>query len=83
MHRAASAASASAAVHLHHAVIMFLCHADGYPMQDVVMRWKGNDSKAAVHGVNELDIPQFTIADYAVGTTVESSLTVATTTGKQ
>jgi|SRR6218665_675635 len=46
-------------------------------MQDIVMRWKGNDSKAAVHGVNELDIPQFTIGAYDVGTTVESSLTVA------
>lgn len=41
------------------------------------MIWKSNESKGAVHGVDELTIPQFTIADYTVATTVDSCSTIS------
>ncbi|KAK2163166.1 hypothetical protein LSH36_84g04018, partial [Paralvinella palmiformis] len=43
----------------------------GYPMQDVVMKWRGNSKEKAVHGVMDVAIPQFTIIDYRTVTTKE------------
>jgi len=47
---------------------------DGYPMQDIVMKWKGNSLHRAIHGVDDVEIPQFTIEDYRIGATVETSM---------
>ena len=48
---------------------------DGYPMQDVIMRWKGSTPEKSVSGVEEADIPQFTIMNYKTISTVESLAT--------
>jgi hypothetical protein len=50
---------------------MYVCVSDGYPMQDVVMKWRGTLKDDAVHGVMEVAIPQFTIVDYKTVTTKE------------
>ncbi|KAK2172536.1 hypothetical protein NP493_952g01004 [Ridgeia piscesae] len=47
----------------------------GYPMQDVIMRWKGSTPEKSVSGVEEADIPQFTIMNYKTISTVESLAT--------
>jgi hypothetical protein len=47
---------------------------DGYPMQDVIMKWKG-EGESAVDGVDKVEIPQFTIVDYKCISTVESLAT--------
>ena len=39
------------------------------------MRWKGRVSKDAVLGVNEVEIPQFTIANYEVESVIVDSMT--------
>ena len=44
---------------------------DGYPTQDVIMRWKGNSLDDHVHGVNESEIPQFSIIDHRAVSTIE------------
>jgi len=44
---------------------------DGYPMQDVVMQWKGDSMLEAVHGVELIEIPQFTLVQYRTISTVE------------
>ncbi|ELU01183.1 hypothetical protein CAPTEDRAFT_144043 [Capitella teleta] len=46
----------------------------GYPMQDVVMKWKGG-GEDAVDGVAKVEIPQFTIVDYRCISTVEKLAT--------
>ena len=48
---------------------------DGYPMQDVIMKWRGQRPSEAVHGVDEAEIPQFTIMEYRTISTVESLAT--------
>ena len=45
---------------------------DGYPMHDVVMTWKGNSSSEAIYGVEEVEIPQFTVVDYRLDNRVET-----------
>jgi gamma-aminobutyric acid receptor subunit beta len=47
----------------------------GYPMQDVIMKWKGDNPRRAVHGVNEVEIPQFTVVEYRTVSTVEKLAT--------
>ena len=49
----------------------FIYFSDGYPMQDVIMKWKGDTSNQAVHGVENVEIPQFTIMEYRTISTVE------------
>ena len=44
-------------------------------MQDVIMRWKGKKDDDAVHGVKDLEIPQFTIVEHKTVSTVESLAT--------
>ena len=46
-------------------------------MQDVIMKWKGpmNNPKHAVHGVERVEIPQFTIVEYRTISTVEQLAT--------
>ena len=44
-------------------------------MQDIMMQWKGENRLHAVHGVSDLEIPQFSIEDFKIGTTVETSVT--------
>ena len=44
-------------------------------MQDVIMKWKGNKPEDAVHGVNDAEIPQFTIMEYRTISTVEKLAT--------
>lgn len=39
---------------------MFVCHSDGYTVLDVVMYWKDTP----VRGVEEAELPQFTIIGY-------------------
>ena len=51
-----------------------LC-SDGYPMQDVVMQWKGGSSLEAVHGVENVEIPQFTLVKHRIISTVETLAT--------
>jgi len=48
---------------------------DGYPMQDVVMQWKGESMNEAVHGVEFIEIPQFTLVQHRTISTVESLTT--------
>jgi len=48
---------------------------DGYPMQDVVMQWKGDSMDEAVHGVDVIEIPQFTLVQYRTISTVETLAT--------
>ena len=48
---------------------------DGYPMQDVVMEWKGDSMTEAVHGVDYIEIPQFTLVQYRTISTVETLAT--------
>ena len=49
--------------------------ADGYPMQDVIMKWKGGMPSQAVHGVENVEIPQFTIMEHRIISTVETLAT--------
>jgi len=58
-------------------VMMLLLLVDGYPMQDVVMRWRGDSDTPteAVHGVELIEIPQFTLVEYRAISTVESLAT--------
>ena len=56
-------------------VCLTVCLVDGYPMQDVIMRWKGSTPEKSVSGVEEADIPQFTIMNYKTISTVESLAT--------
>ena len=49
--------------------------ADGYPMQDVVMQWKGESMTEAVHGVEFIEIPQFTLVQHRAISTVETLAT--------
>lgn len=44
-------------------------------MQDVIMKWKGNKPEEAVHGVTDVEIPQFTIVEYRTISTVENLAT--------
>ncbi len=44
-------------------------------MQDVIMKWKGDTSNQAVHGVENVEIPQFTIIEYRTISTVEKLAT--------
>ena len=44
-------------------------------MQDVIMKWKGATSNQAVHGVENVEIPQFTIMEYRTISTVENLAT--------
>ena len=46
---------------------------DGYPMQDVIMRWKGD--RKSITGVDSADIPQFSIVKYDISSAVESLAT--------
>ena len=48
---------------------------DGYPMQDVVMHWKGDSMTESVHGVEFVEIPQFTLVQYRTISTVETLAT--------
>jgi len=48
---------------------------DGYPMEDVVMEWKGDSLIEAVHGVELIEIPQFSLVQYRTISTVESLAT--------
>ena len=48
---------------------MSLAYVDGYPMQDVIMRWKGE--RNSITGVDNADIPQFSIVQYHTSSTVE------------
>lgn len=50
---------------------------DGYPMQDVIMKWKGDgfDLSHAVHGVEGIEIPQFTVKDHRAVSNVENLAT--------
>ena len=44
-------------------------------MQDVIMKWKGEAFNSAVHGVDNVEIPQFTIVEYRTISTVEQLAT--------
>jgi len=44
-------------------------------MQDVVMQWKGDLMTEAVHGVEFIEIPQFTLVQYRTISTVETLAT--------
>jgi len=48
---------------------------DGYPMQDVVMEWRGDSLTEAVRGADFIEIPQFTLVQYRTITTVETLAT--------
>ena len=52
---------------------------DGYPMEDVIMRWLGGggNKRESVHGVDNVEIPQFSIADYKISSTIEELQTGA------
>jgi len=52
--------------------MMAIMSTDGYPMQDVVMQWKGSE---AVHGVEFMEIPQFTLVQHRTISTVETLAT--------
>jgi len=52
-------------------LIDWMVSVDGYPMQDVVMQWKGDSMLEAVHGVELIEIPQFTLVQYRTISTVE------------
>jgi len=56
-------------------MMMMILLVDGYPMQDVVMQWRGDSLTEAVHGVEFIEIPQFTLVDYRAISTVESLAT--------
>ena len=58
--------------------VIFCVFTDGYPMQDVIMKWKGKHEDEAVHGVRDMEIPQFTIVEYKTVSTVESLATGST-----
>lgn len=40
-------------------------------MEDVVMAWRGDSPADAVHGVWDVEIPQFTIVEFRTVSTVE------------
>ena len=44
-------------------------------MQDVIMKWKGDSTEYSVHGVEHIEIPQFTVVEYKTISTVESLAT--------
>ena len=44
-------------------------------MQDVIMKWKGQETLDAVHGVDGIEIPQFSVVDHRTISTVESLAT--------
>ena len=44
-------------------------------MQDVIMKWKGKTANESVHGVNLVEIPQFTIKKYKTVSNVETLAT--------
>jgi len=48
---------------------------DGYPMEDVVMRWRGDSLTESVHGVELIEIPQFSLVEYRAISTVENLAT--------
>ncbi len=56
-------------------IIILDMFVDGYPMQDVIMKWRGQRPSEAVHGVDEAEIPQFTIMEYRTISTVEKLAT--------
>ena len=39
------------------------------------MKWKGNDPSSSVHGVEHIEIPQFTVVEYKTISTVETLAT--------
>jgi len=56
-------------------MMLMLLFVDGYPMQDVVMQWRGDSLTEAVHGVEFIEIPQFTLVQYRTISTVETLAT--------
>lgn len=44
------------------------CCTDGYPDHDVQMRWRGNDTRQAVYGIDDINIPQFTVLNIRTAT---------------
>jgi len=48
---------------------------DGYPIQDVMMHWRGDSLTEAVHGVEFIEIPQFSLVEYRAISTIEKLAT--------
>jgi len=44
-------------------------------MEDVIMKWMNDSSLEAVHGVNDVEIPQFTLVEHRTISTVEDLAT--------
>ena len=42
---------------------------DGYPMEDVIMKWKGD---RPVQGVEKIELPQFTLRAHEANQAIES-----------
>jgi len=47
--------------------------ADGYPVHDVQMRWRSNSTRQAVYGIDDFDIPQFTVLNVRTSTAVSTA----------
>ena len=48
-------------------------------MEDVIMQWLGgiDNKRASVHGVDNIEIPQFSVANYEISSTIEELQTGA------
>ena len=44
------------------------CCTDGYPDHDVQMRWRGNGTRQAIYGIDDINIPQFTVLNIRTAT---------------
>ena len=56
-------------------IVVLVLFEDGYPMQDVIMRWKNETTEDSVHGVEDVEIPQFTMVEHRIISTVEDLTT--------
>ena len=48
-------------------MLLVACRADGYPAHDMQVRWRGNTTRQAVLGIDQVAIPQFTVLDIRTG----------------
>jgi len=49
------------------------CCTDGYSVHDVQVRWRGNTTRQSVYGIDDINIPQFTVTNIRTATTVNST----------
>ena len=55
----------------------FCSDSDGYDMDDLYLHWRSG--RSSVHGIQDIDLPQFSVVEYRTVEKIESLLTGART----